>query len=35
MAPTAPTLLSLPLLFGFPIGTYLGVKLLLNASKLK
>jgi hypothetical protein len=34
-APSATTLLALPLLFGFPIGTYLGVKLLINASKLK
>lgn len=33
--PVASTVLALPLLLGFPIGTYLGVKLLVNAPKLK
>jgi hypothetical protein len=33
--PVASTILALPLLFGFPIGTYLGAKLLVNAKKLK
>lgn len=33
--PAASIVLALPLLFGFPIGTYLGVKLLVNAPKLK
>lgn len=33
--PAASVVLALPLLFGFPIGTYLGFKLLANAPKLK
>lgn len=33
--PVASTILSLPLLIAFPIGTYLGVKLLVNALRLK
>lgn len=32
--PAASMVLALPLLFGFPIGTYLGVKLLINAPRL-
>jgi hypothetical protein len=27
--------LGIPLLFGFPIGTFLGIKLLINAAQLK
>jgi len=33
--PIATTVLALPLLPGFPIGTYFGVKLIANALKLK
>lgn len=33
--PMASTFLALPLLFGFPIGTYFGAKLMFNALKLK
>jgi type III secretory pathway component EscV len=33
--PVATTCLALPLLFGFPIGTYFGAKLLFNALRLK
>jgi prepilin signal peptidase PulO-like enzyme (type II secretory pathway) len=33
--PVATTFLALPLLFGFPIGTYFGAKLMFNAFRLK
>lgn len=33
--PVATMVLAVPLIFGFPIGTYLGVKLLANACQLK
>lgn len=33
--PAASMVLAIPLLVGFPIGTFLGVKLLINASRLK
>lgn len=34
-ASTASYILAIPLLFGFPIGTFFGVRMLSHASKLK